>query len=346
MPGLFDIARRQATLWTDRIYAVPIVVLTPHSACNCRCVMCDIWKANDRAQEIAPSELARHIDDFVALGVRSVVLTGGEPLMHRNLWALCELLRPLGITVTLLSTGLLLRRYAADVVRWCDNVVVSLDGGPVMHDRIRRVPDAFDTLADGVAALREHDPRYPVTGRCVIQRANCRELADVVEAARTIALDRISFLAVDVATTAFNRPAAAEDSHTAEVALGPDDARALVGVVEDMIERHATASPPDFIAESPAKLRALARHFLATNGLGEHPPRACNAPWVSTVIEADGTVRPCFFHPPLGNIRERSLAAVLNSRRAVAFREQLDVATNEVCRRCVCTLQRSPWAKV
>jgi MoaA/NifB/PqqE/SkfB family radical SAM enzyme len=38
----------------------------------------------------------------------------------------------------------------------------------------------------------------------------------------------------------------------------------------------------------------------------------CNAPWVSAVLETDGTVRPCFFHEPIGNAREESLAAVIN----------------------------------
>jgi radical SAM protein with 4Fe4S-binding SPASM domain len=57
------------------------------------------------------------------------------------------------------------------------------------------------------------------------------------------------------------------------------------------------------------------------------------------VIEADGTVRPCFFHAPLGNIRDAgSLGAVLNSPAARAWRRQLDVQKDETCRRCVCTL--------
>ena len=94
------------------------------------------------------------------------------------------------------------------------------------------------------------------------------------------------------------------------------------------------------IAESPAKLRAkLLQHFSALLGRGDFAPVACNAPWVSSVIEADGTVRPCFFHEPLGNVREAgSLSAVLNSEKARAFRSGLDVSTNPICRRCVCSL--------
>jgi radical SAM protein with 4Fe4S-binding SPASM domain len=64
----------------------------------------------------------------------------------------------------------------------------------------------------------------------------------------------------------------------------------------------------------------------------------CNAPWVSTVIEADGEVRPCFFHKPLGNIHDQPLEAILNAPASIAFRRQLEVETDPTCRACVCTL--------
>ena len=87
-----EIVKRAATLSTHRIHALPVVVLMPHSRCNCRCVMCDIWKANDRRQELSRDQLAPHVAAFGKLGVRSVVLSGGEALLHSNLWSLCELL--------------------------------------------------------------------------------------------------------------------------------------------------------------------------------------------------------------------------------------------------------------
>ncbi|MGH7451506.1 MAG: SPASM domain-containing protein, partial [bacterium] len=84
--------------------------------------------------------------------------------------------------------------------------------------------------------------------------------------------------------------------------------------------------------------RRLPQYFAAINGMGDFPENHCNAPWVSTVIEADGTVRPCFFHRPLGNIHVRPLEAILNSDEAMAFRRQLDMKTDPICRQCVCTL--------
>jgi len=86
-----DIAKRQLNFLTHRIHSLPIVVLTPHSRCNCQCVMCDIWLNNQHKQEISRESLAKHLDVFKQFNVRQVVFSGGEALMHSNLWTLCEL---------------------------------------------------------------------------------------------------------------------------------------------------------------------------------------------------------------------------------------------------------------
>jgi MoaA/NifB/PqqE/SkfB family radical SAM enzyme len=97
-----------------------------------------------------------------------------------------------------------------------------------------------------------------------------------------------------------------------------------------------------FIAESPAKLRRLPAYFAALLGQGDFPQVACTAPWVSAVIETDGTVRPCFFHRGFGNAFEQPLDAILNSDEAIAFRRGLDVRTDPTCRKCVCSLNLRP----
>lgn len=301
--------------------------------------MCDIWKANRNGQELALDDLAPHMATFRNFNVRWVVLSGGEALMHSNLWKLCELLRQAGVQkITVLSTGLLLERHAADVVRWSDEVTVSLDGSREVHDAIRRVPRAFDRLADGVAALHEIDPTFQVTGRCVIQRDNYHDLPNIIQTARDLRLSEISFFGVDVSTTAFNRPTPWDDDRVADVALSRNEVAEFEQLLEETITRYAEDFASGFIAESPAKMRRLVAYFAALNGDGPFPEPVCNAPWISTVVEADGTVRPCFFHQPLGNIDEQPLDDILNSDEAIEFRRQLDVTQDPICRKCVCTL--------
>jgi MoaA/NifB/PqqE/SkfB family radical SAM enzyme len=343
---MLEVTKRELTRFTHYVHALPIVVLMPHSRCNCRCVMCDIWQANHLRREISREDLAPHLDAFRQLGVRRVVLSGGEALMHSNLWSLCQGLRELGIAITLLSTGLLLKRHAANVVAWCDEVVVSLDGSREQHDQIRRVPAAFDRLAEGVAALRQLVPEFRVTARCVVQRRNFRDLPNVVAAAHALKLNQISFLAADVSSEAFNRPIPWSGERASDVALSRDEVSEFERILDELIASNAHDFATGFIAEDPPKLRRLLAYYSAINGAGDYPPASCNAPWVSTVVEADGTVRPCFFHRSLGNIHDTPLDQILNSPEAIKFRQNLDVRKDPICRKCVCTLRLGPRTPV
>jgi len=323
----------------DPIAQLPVLILFPHSRCNCRCLMCDIWRSTAK-DELSATHVARWVDEWRDLGVRRVVLSGGEALLHSHLWELCDVLGGAGIGVSLLTAGLPLKRHAAELVRRVDHVIVSLDGPQPVHDRIRNVPRAFLRLAQGVAEIRRRDPNVVVSARCTVQRANFASLRATVATAHALGLDQISFLAADVSSEAFNRPDGWDGERIGSIALEAADLPLLSAELDALEYEHAGDFASGFIAESPRKLRQrLGQYYAALLGEGDFAPHTCNAPWVSSVIEADGTVRPCFFQPPLGNIHETgSLAAILNSPQAVAWRRGLDVRRNAVCRRCVCTL--------
>jgi Fe-coproporphyrin III synthase len=317
--------------------SLPVLILSPHTRCNCRCVMCDIWKT-DSAQEISAADLERHGEDIARLRVEWVVFTGGEPLMHSDLFRLCRILRERKIRITLLSTGLLLERYADQIVECLDDVIVSLDGPPQIHDAIRRVPRAFDLLSTGIAALRQRKPNFLVSARSTVQSLNCAHLRATVEAARGLGLKSISFLAVDVSSDAFNRPNVWDTQRQNQVALAPAQIFRLGAEIESLI---GSGQCGHFVVESPEKLRRIVDHFCVHLGIQAPIAPRCNAPWVSAVLESDGVVRPCFFHRPIGTVAAgASLMAVINGPEAIAFRQGLDVSKNPVCRRCVCSLNR------
>jgi MoaA/NifB/PqqE/SkfB family radical SAM enzyme len=167
----------------DPIERLPILILYPHARCNCRCVMCDIWKVTT-SDQVEPEELAAWLPEMGSLGVSRVVLSGGEALLHSRLREICDHLHGAGIGITVLTTGLLLERDAPWLVERCDDVVVSLDGPRDLHNQIRRIPTAWDKLARGVGAVRAADPDRRVRGlrqrvaglkRCTGMRRQWRE---------------------------------------------------------------------------------------------------------------------------------------------------------------------------
>jgi Fe-coproporphyrin III synthase len=322
---------------TQCLSALPVLVVHAHSSCNCRCVMCDIWKTKD-TKTFGMRDLEPQLESILRLGVRWIVFSGGEPLMNPELPQLCATLRREGIRLTLLSTGLLLKKTASAVAESLDDVIVSLDGPREIHNMIRRVDGAFELLETGVRALREVRSDIRITARTTVQKANHRSLLETARTACRLSLNGISFLAVDVASTAFNRALAWPKSRQAEIGLSLPELTGLENEIEMLIRAGQEEFAAGFIAESPGKLSRIVRHFRSQLGLECPESPVCNAPWVSAVIESDGAVRPCFFHAPIGNLQGTTLEAVINGAKGRQFRQNLDIPNNPICRNCVCSL--------
>jgi Fe-coproporphyrin III synthase len=276
------------------ISSLPVVVLSPHNQCNCRCVMCDIWKIREPKQ-ITPDLLEMQRESFRKLGVRWVVLSGGEPQRNSQLCTLAKMLRDLGIRVTLLTAGTLLSAEAELLASVIDDVIVSLDGPEKVHDRIRRIPRAFELLIDGVQSLRRFRPEIVVRARCTVQRENHSCLRATVQSAKSHGLNSISFLAVDAVSDAFNHPQGWVQTNVDSVVLDAQQVEILEREIEDLIHEHKSDLSSGFVVETPAKLRRIVQQFRVYLGQAQPVAPRCNAPWVSAVISAEGEVRPWFF---------------------------------------------------
>ena len=332
-----DLRIRKVDGHSGRLSSVPILLFHVHDNCNCRCVMCDIWQ-REGGREIDLDWLERQRSSILRLGVKQVVLTGGEPLLHSRFNDLCSLLKTLGIRITLLTTGLLLAKRAESVAQSVDEVIVSLDGPEEVHDQVRRVKGAFKLVHSGIGAVRRHNPAMPFHARTTIQKMNHGLLRETVKAAHLLSLDSISFLAADVTSTAFNRDLIWPGKRQRQIVLTRGEVQELEEEIEALVEENAFEFETRFILESRDKLRNIPRRFREQ--LGDLAPRAplCNAPWVSAVIEVDGGIRPCFFHGKIGDASAIPLDQAINSTSAMEFRTLLDVENNPTCQRCVCSL--------
>ena len=296
--------------------------------------MCDIWKETTK-QELSVADLASHLEDIERLQVKWVVFSGGEPLMHSDLFRLANMLRSRNIRLTVLSSGLLLKRHAESIAAHIDDLIVSLDGPPEVHDRIRGIPGGFAQLEQGVYAIRERNPTLPISARFTVQKSNHSFIEETAIVVKNLGLSSISFLAADLKSLAFNRSETLAENRQSELALTFEE---TVTLESQFAAIHETWRNTGFIREDAEKLDRIVRHFRAHLGLCDPVAPRCNAPWVSAVVEADGRVRPCFFHPAIGSLKNQTLSQVVNGFEALAFRSSLDVGTNHTCKRCVCSL--------
>jgi MoaA/NifB/PqqE/SkfB family radical SAM enzyme len=301
-----------------------LLVLAIADRCDQRCEHCQIWTGPGAASRpsLTRDERLALVEEAIGLGVREVLLTGGEPLLSADLWPIAERLRQAGVRALLATNGLLVATHAAALARLFDELYVSLDGTEATHDRLRGVP-SFARVAAGIGALRRLLPRPLLVARCTLHAGNLHELEEIVGVARATGFDHVSFLPLDATSDAFGgRPQARRR-------LAPDSGQlAALGEAIGRLPRG-----DGFVLEDPAKLRRIARQLA-----GDYARPACDAPWWSSVVEADGALRPCFFHAPAGDVRA-GLRAV---RDSTGYRDALARvrAPNPTCERCVCPKRR------
>jgi MoaA/NifB/PqqE/SkfB family radical SAM enzyme len=327
----------QLNVRTHRTLVLPILVYAPTSRCNSRCASCDWWRT-DGAKDLRPEEVQSLAAELPALGTKLIVFSGGEPLVRDDVFELADMFRRQGVRLHLLTSGLALERHASAVAERFAAVTISLDGHTSeLYRRVRGV-DGLEAIERGVRKLKKLRPELLVRARSTLHKQNFRALPDLIDKAGAMDLDEISFLAADVSSDSFGRAAADRRADAHGLLLDEREADEFEKVVDEALASHERAFRERRVAEQGDRLRRLVRYYRAHLHQEPFPEVRCNAPWASAVVEADGTLRPCFFQPPVGNVRRKGLRALLDEEM-VAFRRGLDVACNETCRRCVCSLR-------
>ena len=190
---------------------------------------------------------------------------------------------------------------------------------------------AFDRIAQGPAQSIGGctSARRGSIVRSVVQRLNHACLSETTRAVHGLGVDRLSFLAADVSSMAFNRPEPWDAARRSEVALSDDELLALERSIRAVEASCRDLIASGFIAGGVPSLWRILEYFRALLGHGAFPDVRCNAPWTSAVLEPDNRVRPCFFHPFYPSSANSSLDVVLNSTEAIAFRR--DAGRSDEC---------------
>ena len=329
----------QSTLVPDQsLRSLPLVTLHLTDRCNSRCVSCDYWRHG--RDDVTLAAVSKLLPDLRKLHTQTVLISGGEPLVHPQWAQIAELLSEQGLTLWLVTSGLSLARHAIRAAGLFDSITVSVDGTtPEMYAAIRGL-NAFDNVCNGIRrAVAAH---AGVSIRVTVQRANYHALPAFVDLARELGVHEISFLAADVSNAfAFGRAG----DFSSDLALRPQDLPALDAILDAMEHDHREAFQSGFIAESPQKLRRLRHYFAAVCGLNAFPATHCNAPEFSAVIGATGHISPCFFiagPPTTTTTTMHGLSHALNTGDMTSLRREIRNGHRKECSTCVCSLWRDP----
>ncbi len=253
--------------------------------CNFRCRYCmpaEGLEWLERDELLSFEEIERLVRVLARMGVNEVRLTGGEPLVRRDLPTLVGMLAatPGVRDLSLTTNGVLLDRFAAPLVEaGLRRLNVSLDS--LSHIRFAEITrrDALDRVLAGLAEAERHPELRPIKVNCVaIKGFTEEEVPALAELARRkpYVVRFIEFMPLD-----------ADQAWRGDDVLTGGEIRALIE------ERWP-------LEELPAKASSTARRFRFADGAGEIGfVNPVSEPFCSTCdrirLTADGQLRTCLF---------------------------------------------------
>jgi pyrroloquinoline quinone biosynthesis protein E len=285
--------------------------------CPLRCVYCSNpvdWARHGDGLDTA--DWLRVFRQAEELGVVQLNLTGGEPLLRRDLETLVEAARGLDLYTNLITSGIPLtrERLAELKARGLDNVQVSIqDVTAPASDRIAGLK-SFERKLEIARWVKELG--LPLTLNTVLHRENLDRIGDVVALAESLAADRLElantqYLGWALVNRAALLPTREQLDRAREVARAAR--RRLQGRMEVLFVT------PDYYADFPKScMDGWGRRFI--------------------VVAPDGLVLPCHAAHTLpglafDNAKDRSLAEIWRSSAAFdAFRGESWMP--EPCRSC------------
>ncbi len=300
--------------WGREIKSVRVSVT---DKCNFRCTYCMPAEGLEwlrRDEVLSFEEIQRLVGILASMGVDEVRLTGGEPLVRRDLPVLVGMLAstPGVDDLSLTTNGVLLDRLAEPLVAaGLKRLNVSLDS--LSHVRFAEITrrDALDAVLKGLETAEQFEELRPIKVNCVaVKGFTEEEVPALAELARRkpYVVRFIEFMPLD-----------ADEAWRADKVLTGDEIRALIEARWPLVE-------------IPAKASSTARRFRFADGKGEigfiNP---VSEPFCSSCdrirLTADGQLRTCLFSrrdwdlktPLRDGSTDADIEAVL--RNAVAHKE-------------------------
>ncbi len=287
--------------------------------CQARCVTCDYWK--HRWQDHIDTKAAiRLINRLGQIGVTTLRFTGGEPLLRRDFFDILTEIDPSPFaTIGVQTNGLLLQRFAEKInASPITHVSVSLDAVGDRNDEIRGVRGYFDRAITGLLLLEGKTCIIAMT----LNQVGAKDLEMLIDYTEDLG----GYLACNLPD---NRLYFFQEAELA--GLWPDEQTS-----DRIVETLARRLGKQFTRYEFDYIRRYLRHG-SPSLRAENPP--CVLGYTTIYIASDGSVRSgCYVLAPLGNVLDRDIADILDSRD---YRRRAQAMLRLQCPGCACNVFKS-----
>lgn len=262
------------------------------NACNARCLHCSSNSSVRTPDELSTREAIDLLDQLAEAAVVDLAISGGEPLLRRDLFEIIAHARSIGMSVGVGSNGSMLTRGQADRLAesGINRFQVSLDGFAAAHDSLRCWPGLFERARATIRVAADAGLR--VTVCCTINRLNADHLEDFAELVCELPVRRLNL------------------SRYVPTGRGTDALDLTRSEWRSVIARTATLRHR--LRGRIEVINHLAQQIFFDPDLDEVPGYiGCQAGRGQGCVTANGTVWPCVLLPiPVGNIRDKRLRQI------------------------------------
>ncbi len=160
----------------------PVVIWNLIRRCNLACKHCYSISADyDFPDELSTDDIYRTMDDLKEFRVPVLILSGGEPLLHPDIFEISKRAKDMGFYVGLSTNGTLINKDMISEIKAMDYdyVGISIDGIGDVHDKFRRKEGAYDASINAIRLCRDNDIKIGI--RYTITQDNDASLPDLLK---------------------------------------------------------------------------------------------------------------------------------------------------------------------
>jgi len=274
------------------------LLLLINRGCNLRCSFCDLW---DAPQHMPLERVLKLLDEAVAIGTKTLVITGGEPMIHPEIFRVIREGRARGLGVNVTTNGTLIeKKWDSIIASGVSSLSISVDGLKETHEALRGLKGCFTRSMRGLRRVRA-ETDIALSIYFTVTNQNVHELRAVYDLSRELGVG-FDFWPVNDA----------EDLYL----VAPEHKRLYREAVEHIARSHRDV--------------AARRHFYEM-GLDYHAgaggPVRCLGLVDQYGVTYEGDLLPCCVWGgdglSVGNVFERPLTELWRSPRVQAFRESM-----------------------
>jgi len=302
LPFLQVLAARRWKFRPNNLF-FPVIWVT--NRCNLKCSICDQWRTPQSLidQELKTEDWFQLIRSAKNLNAMVVVITGGEPLLRKDIFEILRYINSLDMNAHLITNGTLLSKHNIVNLKKSrvSSISISLDSFvPEVHNCIRGI-NCFDRIVDGIKNLNIIAPEIKLGINCVITKKNFRSIYKMVKFAENLGVDQIKF---DLVHTNLMHKDKTKESFKNYI-FKKDELPELELELEKLRNNLLKS-----------KLITNSSYFLSniiTTYLSKGKRYDCYAGYISCAIDALGYVSVCDNFNGILNIKDKSLEQIWKS---------------------------------